>query len=228
MQDKPYLSALKRLESLPAVFTGSDLTTAFQWTSQTASTYLVNWRKAGLIQSLGGRSDVHMNLVRNRQANPGAALRRVIPWATLVGADVIREAGWTTQILQTPEVAVPQSGPLFRVHGFQLSARSDKWFLKTAPGTQDVTEGLRRLQPAWALADMIARALDKRVKDAWLLDPDDIELDEAQCDPDMPQALAAFNLRADWVTPQGYSQLCDELAAIQQQARGQGSLRGAR
>lgn len=216
MKAKSYVSALARLDALPAVFTGSDLTAAFQWSSTTASTYLANWRKAGLVKSLGGRSDVHMNLLRNRQAHPEAALRRVLPLATRVGADVLREAGWTTQILHTPEIAVPQSGPLFSVDGFHLSARADKWFQKTAAGTHDVQEGLRQLRPAWALADMVSRALDKRVKNAWLLAPDDIDMHEAEADPDMAMALAAFNLAPATGTRLGYDELYDQLTDARQ------------
>ena len=211
MIEKTYTSASKRLETLPEIFTGSDLTMLCGWRSQIASTYLANWRRAGLVKSLGGRSDVHMNLVRNRHINPEAALRRVFPQATKVGADALREAGWTTQIPSLPEVAVPQPGPLYAVEGFLLTGRPAGWFAKVAPSRVQVPDGLVRLQPAWALTDMVARALDKRVRHAWLLAPDDLELSEARQDPALPAALAAFAVDEHHLTDTGYAQLYDQL-----------------
>ena len=212
MRGKTYTSATKRLASLPEIFTGSDLTLLCGWSSQIASNYLANWRKAGLVKSLGGRSDVHMNLVRDRGANEQAALRRVFPLATAVGADVLREAGWTTQIPSLPEVAVPRTGPLFAVTGFALTTRPDKWFAKVKPGLLHSEGGLMRLKPAWALVDMIARVLDRRVRQAWLLAPDDLDLGEARADVALPGALSAFGVDPHHLTDQGYAQLHDQTA----------------
>lgn len=210
MSGKTYTSASKRLETLPEIFTGSDLTMLCGWRSPIASTYLANWRKAGLVRSLGGRSDIHMNLVRNRHVNAEAALRRVFPQATKVGADILREAGWTTQIPSLPEVAVPQPGPIYAVEGFALTGRPNKWFTKVVPGVLQVDDGLMRLQPAWALVDMVARALDQRVRHAWLLAPDDLDLEEARQDPALPAALAAFAVDENDLSDAGYTQLYDQ------------------
>lgn len=212
MSGKTYTSASKRLEALPEIFTGSDLTMLYGWRSQIASTYLANWRKAGLVRSLGGRSDVHMNLVRNRHVNLEVALRRVFPLATKVGVDILREAGWTNQIPSLPEVAVPQPGPIYAVVGFALTGRPHKWFTKVAPGVQHVNDGLTRLKPAWALVDMVARALDKRVRHAWLLAPDDLDLGEAREDEALPAALAAFGVEEHDLTEAGYARLYDRIA----------------
>ncbi len=163
------------------------------------------------MKSLGGRSDVHMNLVRNRHVNPQATLRRVFPQATKVGADILREAGWTTQIPSLPEVAVPQPGPLYAVKGFLLTGRPAKWFAKVAPGMVLMNDGLVRMQPAWALADMVARALDKRVRHAWLLAPDGLELCEVRRDSTLPAAPAAFAVDEHHLTGSGYAQLYDQL-----------------
>lgn len=214
MSGKAYTSAIKRLEALPEIFTGGDLTMLCGWSSPIASTYLANWRKAGLVKSLGGRSDVHMNLVLNRHVNAEAALRRVFPLATKIGADILREAGWTTQIPSLPEVAVPQPGPIYAVEGFALTGRPNKWFAKVAPGVQHVDDGLMRLTPAWALVDMVARALDRRVRHAWLLAPDDLELGEAREDKALPVALAAFGVDEQYLTDAGYARIYDKNAAI--------------
>jgi hypothetical protein len=205
--ERIYTSAVSRLAALPEVFTGGDLTVLLGWKSGICSSYLAQWRKAGLIKSLGGRSDVHMNLVRNRQVNPELALRRVFPNSVKVGVDVLREAGWTTQIPSTIEVAVPTASSLYDLPGFTLSTRTAKWFQRVAPGTDKVQQGIDRLQPAWALADMLARAQDARVRNAWLLDPEDLDLESVRRDKKMGLALRAFGLGMDCVEDAGYEHI---------------------
>lgn len=211
MTGKTYTSAIKRLEGVPEIFTGGDLTILFGWTSQVASTYLANWKRAGLVKSLGGRSDVHMNMVAKRQANPELALIRAYPMAVKVGADVLREAGWTTQIPRLPEVVVPRPGPIYKIDGFDLSGRRQKWFSSARPGMVISSGSLARLRPAWALADMVARALDGRVRNTWLLAPDDLDFEEAGRDPDLAAASKAFGLKEDALTAARYEQIVDSL-----------------
>lgn len=194
MSDRIYTSATQRLSTLPEVFTGSDLTIVFGWKSAVASTYLALWRKAGLVKSLGGRSDVHMNLVQNRRVNPEHALRRAYPRAIKVGVDVLRQAGWTTQIPWVVDVVVPKASGLHGIEGFHLQHRSDKWFDSVSGGLQKVTLGIDQLQPAWALADMLARARDRRVHDAMLLDPDDLDLDAVFAEDSLQQAMAVMGV----------------------------------
>ncbi len=213
MPERSYTSAIDRLASLPEVFTGGDLTVLFGWKSGIASTYLANWRRLGLVKSLGGRCDVHMNLVHNRQVNPELALRRAYPQATKLGLDVLREAGWTTQIPTRIEVAVPASSARVALDGFELAPRSAKWFARVAPGIERVRQGVDRLRPAWALADMATRAQDARVRNAWLLDPEDLDLGALRNDADTLQALAAFGLPARCADAAGYSELYDKFRA---------------
>lgn len=194
MTQRVYTSAIHRLAGLPEVFTGGDLTVLFGWKSGICSSYLAQWRKAGLIQSLGGRSDVHMNVVRNRQLNPELALRRAYPQAVKLGVDVLREAGWTTQIPSTVEVAVPRGSAMHALEGFALSTRTARWYQRIAPGLERAQQGLDRLRPAWALADMLARAQDARVRHVWLLDPEDLDIEAARADKQMPSALQAMGL----------------------------------
>ena len=209
---KTYTSATQRLLGLPAVFSGRDLTAKFQWSSATASIYLAQWRRAALVRSLGGHSDVHMNLVVRRDANLDAALHRAYREAIRVGADVLRAAGWTTQIMQRPEVAVHRIGPKYELPDFTLSPRAPSWFARVAPGVERVGQGIGSLHPAWALADMMARMLDRRVKQSWLLAPDDLDLESARADAEMPAALAAFKLSEDALSDQAYAELYDRSA----------------
>lgn len=209
MPGKTYTSALSRLRALPEVFTGTDLNMLFGWPSGITSSYLANWRRSGLVKSLGGRSDVHMNLVANPNVNPESALRRAYPLSVKLGVDVLRESGWTTQIPTRPEIAVPQSGPIYAVEGFELVPRSVQWFGLVKPGIEPSPGTIDRLRPAWALADMIARAHDRRVRGAWLLDPEDIDLEAAQADPQMAKALDAFGLDSDCISHEGYDEIYD-------------------
>lgn len=136
-----------------------------------------------------------MNLVlSNRSPNRHAALRRACPHALQVGVDLLREAGWTTQIPTSIEIAVPASSPVYSLQGFDMRKRPDAWFVRVAPGVQKMAQGLDRLNPAWALADMMARAQDKRVRKAWLLDPQDLDLERVRADKIVPRALRAMGL----------------------------------
>jgi hypothetical protein len=208
-----YTSAFARLRELPAVFTGRDLTLKFGWSTHMASSYLLQWKKAGMVRSLGGHSDVHMNLVRQPEQDIERALRLAYPRAVFIGADVLRQVGWTTQILTAPEVAVPAGSPLFGLEDFTLTTRPEGWFTRAAPAIQREGAGVGRLAPAWCLADMIQRAVDRRVKSAWLLAPDDIELDLARADPQMRTALHAFELDESCIEEDGYGAIFDELQA---------------
>jgi hypothetical protein len=199
-----YTSAVKRLATLPEVFTGGDLAVLFGWKSGICSTYLASWRKAGLVKSLGGRSDVHMNLLRNHQTNPELALRRAYPQAVKLGADVLREAGWMTQIPSVIDVAVPNGSSLHHLEGFALTTRSAKWYAAVAPGMERVQQGIDRLQPAWALADMLARANDARVRHAWLPDPEDLDLVCIRSDKQLSLALKALGLSMQTMEKAGY------------------------
>ena len=214
MTERTYTSAIERLRGIPEVFTGSELTVLSGWTSATASTYLANWRKAGLVKSLGGRSDIHMNLVGNRRVDPELALRRAFPRAIKVGVDILRAAGWTTQIPTQPEVAIPLTSSRYSVNGFTLTTRTEKWFQAVNPGVEKVADGIDRLRPAWALADMISRLRDRRVRHAWLPDPEDIDLDSAhhsrEMRSDLARALIAFDLEPDCLDGSGYASIYDE------------------
>lgn len=211
MSERVYTSAVDRLIDVPEIFTGSDLTILFEWKSPIASTYLANWKKAGLIKSLGGRSDVHMNLVRNRNANYEEALKRVYPAAVKVGLDVFREAGWTTQIPAALEVVVPVTSTLHKIEGFDIATRSAKWYRTVVPGTERVANGLNRLKPAWAFIDMIDRYLKApSSSNQFLIDPEDLDTLSVLADKEIKRALAAFERSAECLEETGYEDIYDQ------------------
>lgn len=172
---KKTISAHERLALLPAVFRGAELTVRFQWTSKTASHYLYLWKRRGLVAGLGGHSDVFANLVVGREPDWEAALRLAMPSAVVVGVEILRRAGWTTQIPFRPEVAVNSAAPTYQVENFNVRPRPPGWFKLLAPGiVRPYARGVSQLSPSWALAEMIR-------SDGWGacgLAPDDIYWDE--------------------------------------------------
>jgi len=216
MAKRSYTSALERLRAVPEIFTGSDLTVLFGWRSAIASSYLAQWRKAALVKSLGGRADVHLNLLRNPQARPELALRRVFPMAVKVGVDRLRAAAWTTQITARPEVAISAGSTRYQVEGFDLVIRSARWFRAVKAGTESVTDGIDTLRPAWALADLISRAQDRRVRNAWLPDPEDIDwsaLEQLAVQRDLQAAWQALGLAPDLLSASRYAEIYTQLGA---------------
>ncbi len=152
------ISAIERLQGLPPLFRGADLTVRFQWTSKTASQYLYLWKKRKLVEELGGHSYVFANLLVGRQPDWHRALLLAMPSALLIGIDALRYAGWTTQIPHRPVIAVNSRQPVFSSNRFEIVQRDPKWFASVADGVmRDNMDGLPRLAPAWALAELLSR-----------------------------------------------------------------------
>jgi hypothetical protein len=149
-------SAIVRLKSLPPIFRGADLTVRFQWTSRRASHYLYLWKKRGLVEGLGGHSDVYANRLTTDHPNWEKALLSAMPSAVVIGVEALRRAGWTTQIPTLPTVAVSTKQKVFKVTPFDVHRRSPEWFENTKKGLQTYAEVcLPMMRPAWALADLL-------------------------------------------------------------------------
>ncbi|WP_010105491.1 hypothetical protein [Verminephrobacter aporrectodeae] len=186
-------SAIVRLQSLPPVFRGSDLTVRFQWTSKAASQYIYLWKRRGLVRGLGGHSDVYANLLTNPTPDWGKAVMAAMPSAVTIGIEALRQAGWTTQVPHRPTVVVNAKQGVFSVEPFEIVARGPKWFQSAGNGIQgERAVGLPTLRPAWALADML-RTEGWGQCGLW---PDDIEWDQAvdSDEADWLAACAAFGL----------------------------------
>ena len=188
------VSAIERLRSLPALFRGADLTVRFQWASKTAH-YLYLWKRRGLVQGLGGHSDVYANLLTQPQPDWEAALRMAMPSAVVMGVEALRRAGWTTQVPQRPTVAVQARQPVYTVVPFVATPREPTWFEQVQPGVQPSGPGgLPTLRPAWALADLL-RSPGWGACGLW---PDDIAWPELspQDELDWSAACRVFKLPA--------------------------------
>jgi hypothetical protein len=197
---KQHTSAIARLQSLPPVFRGSDLTVRFQWTSKAASQYLYLWKRRGLVQSLGGKSDVYANLLTTPAPDWEKGLLMAMPSAVTIGVEALRQAGWTTQVPNRPAVAVNSQQSVFAVEPFEVTPRDPRWFNAARSGIQGGQPGLPALRPAWALADMLHTQ-------GWGkcgLWPDDINPEQisAKDKKDWQTACAAFGLPGAPIQPE--------------------------
>ena len=164
------ISAIDRLRELPDIFTGPEATIRFGWSSKTTSQYLYLWKRRGLIDPLGGHSDVFANLLVQPKPDWERALVRAMPSAMIIGVDALRRAGVTTQIPARPEAAVDKTHRVFQTQQFDIVQKSPEWFKIVEPGIYR-EGGIRALKPEWALADMLTDY-------GWGgcgLDPDDID-----------------------------------------------------
>lgn len=206
---KPQISAIARLQGLAPLFRGAELTTRFQWDSKTTSHYLYLWKRRKLVQALGGHSDVFANLLISPNPNWEKALLMAMPSAVLVGVEVLRRAGWVTQIPDRPNIAVNPQQPVFKSDIYTIEPRDPAWFATVAKGINPQTSpginhtgAVPALLPAWALADM----LNREGWGACGLWPDDLDMqvspeDQAQ----WAAACIAFKLSK--------SKLVDQLVA---------------
>ena len=187
------IASIVRLQSLPPVFQGADLTVRFQWTSKTASHYLYLWKRRGLVRGLGGHSDVYVNLLTNPNPNWEKALLAAMPSAVLIGIEALRQAGWTTQLPQRPMVAVNVNQSVFTIEPYEAQGRESGWFNAIRQGIiRPAADSLAVLKPAWALADLLRH---QSWGDCGLW-PDDLEWSRvgAQDQRDWRAASKAFDL----------------------------------
>ena len=154
-----HTAAITRLQSLPAIFRGADLTVRFGWASKTASHYLYLWKRRKLVEGFGGHSDVFANLLMTHapaaQPDWEAALRAAMPSAVVTGVEALRRAGWTTQVPARPSVAVNTAQPVYKTPHFDVSPRPAAWFTRIRAGCVKEAGTLPLLKPAWALADLL-------------------------------------------------------------------------
>jgi hypothetical protein len=171
-------SAIERLRALPPVFRGRDLSLRFGWSTHEAGEYLRRWKQRDLVKPAGPRAGVYFNLISETSApetHLEEAIATLFPSAVVVGASVLHEAGWITQIPRQLDVAVLRRRTFPAVKGVVLHPRSIFWYrsvhsrLKPTQG-----EGIPRLDPAFALADAL------KYRDGWRPEPDDVEFPQAE------------------------------------------------
>jgi hypothetical protein len=162
------------LRFLPSVFHVADLTIRFGWPPKAARRHLYHWKVHRQVIGLGGQSGIFANLTADQYPDWELALRMIMPTAVVIGIEILRRAGWTTQIPYVPTVAVNATQRVCQVDHFNIEALPPEWYNLMARGFKAGEAGaLPHLAPAWALADLIKR-------EGWCdcgLGPDDIYWD---------------------------------------------------
>lgn len=193
------LPAHRRLRDLPEVFTSTTLAATLGGDPKAASVYLARWRREGLITSLGPRTGVHFNLLRNPAAAEDLrmeAVAYVLPGAVIAGVSAVHAAGWTTQIPAATEIMAPSRRSFPEIDEVVIRPRGLHW-LNLARTHLARTGVMPMVTPAFALADLW------RSED-WRPDPDDIEWDVA----DLAAIAAAFSVFDIEVPPAWIEEAC--------------------
>jgi hypothetical protein len=198
---KSRISALDRLRGLPEVFTLNTAASHLGCSTKQASTYINRWGESGLTSSLGPRTGMHFNLLRNPNAASELrmdAIGYLFPGAMVGGVSAVHAAGWTTQFPRKTEIIIPKRRSFPSIDEAEVSCRPLKWIKEARNWT--VSEGpVPYLNPAFALADCVAN-------DVWTPDPDDIEWEEVDV-PALVKAFAWFDVEIpeDWVEEMEYA-----------------------
>jgi hypothetical protein len=179
------------LATLPFVFHLADLTVWERVDPQASRRWLYRWGKAGLVVPLGGPSEVYANLTVSRYPDWELAIRMVMPTAVMTGLEILRRAGWITQIPYLPTITVSGTQRTYQVKRFNVTVQTPTWFESMAPGVIS-GEGvaLTFLAPAWALADIICHEGWRRCG----IDPDDIYWDQVTKNDECDWILACHAL----------------------------------
>ncbi|KKN90428.1 hypothetical protein LCGC14_0227970 [marine sediment metagenome] len=181
-------SAIERLRELPDVFTLNTAAALLKLEPGNASTYIARWKESGLVSSLGPRTGVHFNLLKNPLADKELrmeAIAYLFPGAVIGGVSAVHAAGWTTQFPRQTEIMIPKRRSFPAVEDAAISMRPLPW-MRAAKNWVSQEGVVPWLNPAFALADCI----DQNI---WRPDPDDIEWDEVNV-ADLRLAFHQFSL----------------------------------
>ena len=181
------------LLNLPEVFTVSDLKRKLNFSDAVARVYLSRWHLSNYIKPWAPHSGMYFNLILNRNADKdyfsNAVLKRY-PQSMLIGPQIIRAAGWITQISNTYSLALnvrPTRGSTLKGSGYpepegvSFEYRDRLWWKAALANRSDIPErelkqfGFNAVSPGFALVDMW-----KNRQSEWFPDPDDLYLDDYQ------------------------------------------------
>ena len=140
------------------MFHVADLTLRLGWKPRFAQERLYRWSLQGVVCGLGGQSGIYANLIVSKYPDWEMGLRMVMPTAVVSGLEVLRRAGWITQIPYLTTVSVSAAHRVCPVNRFEVNIEGPEWFDVVAAGIRS-GEGvaLPSLAPAWALADLVRR-----------------------------------------------------------------------
>ena len=167
---RSHKSAVERLQELPEVFTLNTAAAMLDCDTGNASTYIARWKDSGLVKSLGPRTGIHFNLLKNPQADQDKRMEAIgylFPGAMIGGVSAVHAAGWTTQFPRQTEIIIPKRRSFPAVDDALITTRPLPW-IREARNWIASSGPVPWLDPAFALADCIKN-------DVWHPDPDDLE-----------------------------------------------------
>lgn len=170
----------ERLRQLPEVFSTTEAATLFP---DIDARMIRRWKERGLIRPAGPWSKLYYNCVQLADWHVALAIvvRRVFPSAVLIGPNVLRRAGWTTQIARDLHIAVVTARTYARLDNVQVHPRPRTWYEQNSPFATSM-EGLPSVTAEQALWD----CLEHR-NELWCPDPDD--LDRTECGEELYEAF---------------------------------------
>lgn len=181
-------SSIKRLSSLPAIFTANDLLRLTGAPVSQINQMAWRWKTAGLIEPLGSRSEVWFNLVVDRKMTRErweVAVRMALPLAISAGHTVLMKSGLSTQMTSLEYMIRPPRSAVASIKDVELYERPALWIRKLrSMGAVKCESGLPVLDPGAALADLIvfdAQAVDLNEIDLEELEPDSLQMYEDLC-----------------------------------------------
>lgn len=212
-----HISYREHLNKLPDVFSVSEVKRYLGLNDDTARVYLSRWQARELIQPWAPRSGLYFNLVSNKNSPHDCfskAVTKCFPQAVLIGPQIIRAAGWITQISNTYTLALnvrPTRGSTLKGSGYpepngvSFEYRPRTWWhamlnnKKTLDSKMQNQFGLQAVSPGFALVDMW-----KNRKNEWFPDPDDLYLD------DYPESYADIEAACKLLNVD-FNNFCEEL-----------------
>ncbi len=194
-------SAFERLQELPEVFTLNTASAILECDAGNASTYIGRWKDNGFVTSLGPRTGVHFNLLKNPSADKDRRMEAIaflFPGAMIGGVSAVHAAGWTTQFPRQTEIIIPKRRSFPAVDDAIILMRPLPW-IREARNWIKTPGAVPWLDPAFALADCLR-------SDLWHPDPDDIEWDEVDVNG-LRRAFEYFTLDIpeDWAEEMEYA-----------------------
>lgn len=163
-----------------------------EWAPASASSVLTRWQRQELVVSAG--EGVWFNLVVDPDGPENRlfeAIGRMFPAVVVIGATVLHDAGWTTQVPQRQTVAVPPRRSTPNPDRVEVCPRPRVWFRKVEPFLRRNVYAVPSLTPAAALADALTH------KPGWRPDPDDIGLESMKDVRDFQAAFRAIKKQRD-------------------------------
>lgn len=181
----------EQLNQLPVVFSLAEMRRILMYPTESAHVTLHRWAAKKFIDPLAPRAGVYFNLEKDRHARDkhlGEAIKRKYPTTRIVGAPVLANHGWTTQIQHTVPLAVnipplksatSSSNGYLNVPEINFSYRTRKWWRAALLDAQDISSkhthvnGFQAVSPAFALVDMWIHR-----DNGWFPAPDDLYIDD--------------------------------------------------